>query len=275
MKLLQMLPDRPYPESVYRYIDFTKFSYVEDLLKYNSLYFAFPEQFSDKLDCKLYQIVVSSMDDMEEIMRNETDLRYPEKSDREKADILKDTLLMYPTPEDSFYKTRCENWNKVFKRGEGQERTSVLCLTERPNNSTMWKEYVSSGNGVCVQLSVQSLINFLTTSRISNWQDDETMHWFRNVQYIEGPVIFGVKDLVDAEPGQLGVTFLYTKHKYFSFEEEWRFIIAECINQKITFPEEIIEKVWFGPNTTKENITAVEEWNKQRKRMYEIDYSTI
>jgi hypothetical protein len=270
-----MLPDRPYPEYVYRYIDFKKPSYVEDLLRNNSLYFAFPSQFIDKLDCKLYQILVTSREDMAEILRDEIDYQHQDKSVQEKAQIIEKLILKYPLPDDPYYQTRCETLNKVFKRGEDQERVGVLCLTERPNNTIMWKEYVSSGNGVCVQLSVQSLISFLATNRISNWYDDETMHWFRNIEYIKDPITFYVKDFFNTDPGQLGVTTLYTKHKSFSFEEEWRFIIVNCINQKVTFPEEIIEKVWFGPKTTKENVALVEKWNKQRKRLFEIDYSTI
>jgi len=124
-------------------------------------------------------------------------------------------------------------------------------------------------------LNGPAIVGHLWETEISSSRQSPHLNWLRDVEYVPNPLEIPWAEYREAKPQDVGVTLLYTKLDDFSFEQEWRFTIFDCIKQSIGFPEEIVEEVFFGPNTTDGQKKRLVEWNNSRSLQYAINEAHI
>lgn len=139
----------------------------------------------------------------------------------------------------------------------------------------MWNTYIPNNKGVCIKLNGPAIIRHFSLTKISSSHIRADLSWLRNVNYVSKPLEISWADFVEADPLSAGTTLLYTKLDDFAFEQEWRFAIFDCIKQSIQFSENIVEEVFIAPETTIEQRTLIDEWNKLRKLKYKVTEANI
>jgi len=117
----------------------------------------------------------------------------------------------------------------------------VLCLSEDPTNSVMWGLYGSSNKGIVLKLDMSHELFQPNNLKLQSP--------FRPVKYSQRPVMKGV-----GGSGKDILNILFTKHKEWKFEKEWRsyrfFIDHLCASKNvkgtISLPPEAINTIYLG-----------------------------
>lgn len=276
MLFLKPKPDT-YPPYFYKYIPFEKKKFIEDILLHNRLYFSLPKEFkeNDAYDCRAYNFVVRSRADRSALIEEEIRVKHPNFSRLERRKMLRANMKKYQNADSAFYKDRMESMNRIFKDGSNVSRIAILCLTDSEKRPEMWNSYIPSNQGVCIRLNGPMIVKHLWNTEISSSHINPHLNWLRNVEYVLAPVEIPWAAFFKAEPLSAGTTQLYTKLDDFSFEQEWRFTIYECIEQSIPFPESIIEEVFVAPGTTAVQRKTIDEWNSSRNSPFKVSEAHI
>jgi len=253
------------PEHLYKYISFKKQSYIEDIIVHSRLYFSLPSQFreNDAFDTRAYNFVIKGTQDRRQWLKKEIAVNYPHLTRHQKKEMRHINLHEHKDTDSAFYQQRVNRLNQIFNDVDGQ-RICIFCVTDSSHRIEMWKQYIPNGEGICIKLNRNVILDALITSNISASVHSSHIFDLRRVEYVTLPREISVSKLMNSDSYLLGTTLLYTKLDSFSFEKEWRFIIPECINQSILFSPDMIEEIVLGPNTTKEQIKLIETWNARR-----------
>lgn len=259
-----------YPSHLYKFIDFDKESYIKDILLNNSLYFSLPQQFkeNDAFDCKSYNIEFQTKRDRLEWLKEVIENNFSKINKNVKRKVLKEMSQKYDDPKSEFYLKGAQKLNDAFKNGYDEQRICILCLTDSQSNE-MWSQYIPTRKGVCIKLNVKKIVQHLFSKSISNNRYSAHLNYLYPIQYIDEPINISFTEIKHIAPLKL-TNLLYYKLSCFATEREWRFIIYECINQSIKFPENIIEEVIFDDYTTGEQIKTIENWNKNHTLPFDI-----
>ena len=262
-----------HPRYFYKYIPFTKSSFIKDIIYKNTLYFSLPREFhgTDAYDCRAYKIEIKTKQDRLLCIKDGIKTSYPNLPREQRRKMIKQYMQKYGNPEDRFYTKRIERLNSLLTNGFNKERTCIFCVTDSSENIEMWKEYIPNGEGVCIKLDNNIIEEHLNSSPISASNFSPHLFFLRPIDYIDKILQISFRDFVEREPGSVGRTLLYTKFKKFAFEQEYRYIIHECINQRIQFPSEIIKEVTTGPNTSYEQMELLNLWNSSRQSPFIIN----
>ena len=260
------------PVYLFKYISFDKQKNIEDILILNQLYFSLPSEFSqnDVLDSRTYNIVIKSKEDRRQWIKAEINAKHSALPRFQRKKILRSKVHEHKDPNSLFYRQRIDNLNRIFKERVNKSRVCCFCVTDSPDRTDMWKQYIPSGQGVSIKLNIEIIVKQLATSVISNSNISPHLFYLQPVNYVSSPLEISFCDLLRAEPLSLGITLLYTKLSSFAFEQEWRFSIYDCIDQSIPFPPEFIEEVILGPNVTEAQIKLVEDWDNGRSISFKI-----
>jgi hypothetical protein len=266
INLPKVLPESylKYPQYFYKYIPFTKASYIEDILSGNLLYFSLPEEFheNDNYDCRCFNIVIESKLDRQQYINDEIKFDNPNLPQLQKN--------KYINP-DKKYTDKSKILNRLIKDGFNSYRTGIMCVTDSQESIKMWKEYIPNGEGVCIKLDGWIIYEHLCSIPVSACEITQNFCLLRRVDYVSKPLRISYHDFVVKDPGEVGVALLYTKLKKKEFEQEYRFMIHECINQSIKFPAEIVKEVIAGPNNTDEQMKLINSWNNTRISHFSIN----
>ena len=276
MEFLEPKPES-YPTYFYKYIPFTKQEYIKGILVKNRLYFSFSNEFKDNdaYDCRAFDFVVNTKKDREQLIKDDILERYPGMPRREKRDMLRTNMKKFRKPDHPYYSERMESMNRIFKEGTVRSRIGILCLTDSPDRIEMWNAYIPDNQGVSIKLNGPVIVNHLWSTEISSSHFNTHLNWLRNVEYIDEPLEIPWAEERRAEPLITGTTRLYTKLSDFSFEQEWRFTIYNCIEQSIEFPEVIVEEVFYAPNTNEAQKELLIKWNEGRSKPFIISPANI
>ncbi len=272
---------KPKPDSYlihfFKYIPFVKQKHIEDILLNNRLYFSFANEFKDNdaYDCRAFNFVIKTKEDREQLIKDDIKERYPGISRQKKRDMLRANMKEFSKPDHPYYTERMESMNRIFKEGAVRARIGILCLTDSPKRIEMWNAYIPDNKGVCIRLNGPAIVRHLFSTDISANHINPHLNWLKNVEYIDEPLEIPWAEERKTDPLNTEITRLYSKLNDFSFEQEWRFTIYECINQSIEFPEVIIEEVFYAPDTTDDQKKLLNRWNEGRTKPYVISPANI
>lgn len=149
-----------------------------------------------------------------------------------------------------------------------KNKIGICCLSAKGNKILMWSHYADKHNGICLKFDAKKLRNSLGLK--------------------EGKPTSILKVIYDEEYPkktddlQLKVKkFFSYKHKDWNYEEEYRLIRGEAINENISFSPEALIGVIFGCKTSievKDELTKiVHRLNKNRQvliKLYEAQMSS-
>jgi Protein of unknown function (DUF2971) len=260
------------PDYLYKYISFGKQKFIEDILKFSRLYFSLPNEFegTDALDSKTYNIVIKNKEDRRQCIKAEIDAKYSYLSRDQKREMLRVNVRDHKNPDSAFFKERINSLNRIFKESVNDRRVCIFCATNSPDRIEMWKHYIPDGQGVCIKLNIETIIEQLNSLQVSSSPISPHLILLHPVNYVSSPIDVSFSTLKNADQLEVGITLLYTKMSCFEFEQEWRLSIYDCINQSISFPQQFIEEVIVGPNTTNEQMKIITEWNDYRSNPFMI-----
>ena len=184
--------------------------------------------------------------------------------------MLRTNIRQYKDSDSPFFKERMASFNSRMKNTFERTSTCIFCVTDSGKNKEVWERYIPDGQGVCIKLAHSIIAKHLSSIQISSSHISSNLLCCRNVNYIDRPLKIPFNDYVNANPLKRRTTLLYTKLNDFEFEQEWRFVIHECINQSIKFPEDMVVKVILAPYVTDKQFQDIEDWNSQRNRPFTI-----
>lgn len=252
--------------NLFRYISFEKLSFIKDVIEDNTLYFAFPKEFrnNDAYDCRTYDITFNREIDCNQSIWDEINAKHPDQDMYERYKQYQLNVRAHPWFDNKFFMERINAFNRIIKDGLDESRLGILCLTPNYDNRRMWQDYCKSFDGVCISLNVDTIIQTLMSSEISSWHGDNNLNYLYRVNYVENSIKIPYLEYKNFDPYMLGIKKIYTKFKKFDYEEERRFIIPECINQKVRFPSDLINAVIIGIRASMTNRAYIESvWGRR------------
>lgn len=252
--------------NLFKYISFNKLDYIKDILENNTLYFAFPREFknNDAYDCKTYRITFYREVDCYEYVFDEIIEKNPHQSMFDSYRQYEINIRKHPWFDSKFYNERIEGVNRIFKNSPDEMNLGILCLTIDYKNNKLWYDYCDNFNGVCISLNVETIIHKLMNSPVSAWQEDSSLNYLHKIDYVKNAIEIPYADSKRMDPLEFGIKMVYTKFDKFEYEDERRFIIPQCISQKINFPSELINAVIIGVNASKENREYIFKLHEKR-----------
>ena len=216
-------------------------------------------------------IVIQNKEDRRQYVNDELKFKHPNISRLKRREFLKSQKNKCKNSDQKIFNDNIEILNRKIKEGFDKERTGILCVTDNSEKIGMWKEYIPNGEGVCIKLDGWIIIKHLHNIPISRSKIDSHLCFFRPVDYIDKPLQISYREFVICDPGKVGITLLYSKLKDKDFEQEYRFVIHECIDQSIQFPSEIVKEVIAGPNNTNDQMELLKLWTNSRSSRFIVN----
>lgn len=254
------------PKYCYRFYSSNRVNHLLEVLKENSLYFAFPSQFSsnDAFDCKSFHFTASTQKEYDIICKQYVEVNYSNKSIDEKRTLLARRINDYGGIHD-FTNNCAQSIANVYKRNWDVLRFAILCMSLNTTKK-MWKLYAQNSEGFCLKLNVHLITSFLNQISISKINNYSNYFMFKRVTYPKGFINIPYSDFDEKDPLELAYIMLFSKRrKEYSFEHEFRILIPECIHQKIVFPHNLIEEIKIGKNASDDQVKQIIETNKLRQ----------
>ena len=117
----------------------------------------------------------------------------------------------------------------------------IVCLSCDPLNYLMWSHYANSHSGFCIGFNVEKLLNSVKPCGVLP------------VNYTEEKPVFKIGD----DPLKYSQKYLGTKGRNWEYEQEFRFVKLDVINNSIQFDIKVIDEIYLGHKTTKKNEQEV------------------
>ncbi len=275
MEFLKSIPDNPdTPKYLYKFKSFEYLEHIKDILCKNKLYFSLPSEFKDNdlFDCKFFNIIIKTESDRKEWIESEIKAKHPEKNRSERRRILKLNMSKFKQSSMNFYKERQETLNKIIKNRYDRTNTRILCFSRTYENVEMWKKYIPNGEGVSIKFNTIKLYKYLIDTKTHNSSAVNSFVQLRPVEYFDEPLQFTLTEYRNAIASDSGTTFLYSKDKgKYCFENEWRFVMNECISANVFFPPDLIEEVILSNGINKSQTDLIHKWNSIRSKPFTIN----
>jgi hypothetical protein len=259
------------PETSYRYYPKGKIEYFYEFITKGILYFAFPNEFkaNDAYDCRTYSLITSKdiESDYKLLSSYWKQANYPNMPDDDKESLFNQRVVSYGGKNQFVIKT-IEDLNIDCKDTWDDNRFGILCLTQNRNRIEMWKDkkYGSNYKGCCVELYLSKMLSYLKSKQVSKAREHEVKTICNYVNYVELGPKYNIKEYFNCQGEML---FLKLKSKY-TYEDEIRIVIPECINQKIDFPIEVINKVIIGKYMIKADFKRIHNICKSNNIKLEV-----
>jgi hypothetical protein len=222
--LLQMTNELPL--KLYKYRDWTN-NFHKKCLTEPEVYFASSKEFNDPFDCSMpFKYKESDLSE-ENIFLKTIDVLKRKHSDwsidkihQEAFENQREGLIFDKNYIQFRSEERIKNFNKTF---------GILSLTKESNNVLMWSHYASSHTGFCIGY-------------------DTKMLWSQTQGRI-GPVMYDDKfpeyGLFD-KGLEKNMKYSSIKSSNWSYENEFRIIIAYKTGKIVTLKEDVITEIIFG-----------------------------
>lgn len=204
-------------------------SFVENIIKNSSLYFASVDDFNDPFDCKLsYRQSYSK----HEIKQFFIDLkkRHPDHPLR-----LKDMIKKYGKNQD-FIELQNQITNEMI------DEMSVLSLSSNHDNILMWSHYSKNHTGLVFEFTPKDINDI-----------NSCFYLLEKVDYVDSYTELSYTNKQHKE--EVPELFL-TKYKDWSYEEEYRAFGLDFKGEK-QFLKHELTGIIFGVKTTERNIQHI------------------
>ena len=145
---------------------------------------------------------------------------------------------------------------------EHYKKSSVLCLSTKPNSIPMFSYYADSHKGVAIEFQFSNSevpcgIEFKGGSNPVAWYGNKVM--FGTINYADKFPDLNFLRLCKI-PGQLARTLLFTKHHEWKHEEEFRIFRHKVSASTVTFPRRVVTRVILGCRCESEELNLVRAW---------------
>ena len=137
--------------------------------------------------------------------------------------------------------------------------TRVLCVSEIKDSILMWSHYAQNHTGVVFKLlCLDEINNTLLAAKKVNYVNEPPCYASLSdfVQYVTGQTdnIVPIETLVDK--------IIYTKYKDWSYEKEWRAILADYDRSGAFFTDfheetKVIDAIYLGCNISEKNMMDI------------------
>ncbi|MEY8758990.1 DUF2971 domain-containing protein [Chryseobacterium tongliaoense] len=231
------LDDIEFPEVLYKYRDWEN-PYNRRFIENKEIYLSSPDQFEDKLDCKIpirYDLMSEKQAyQFYERLVNESE---PNLSRRQKRDKIR---ALVKAKEYKSKKINAEHEKKYFQ--EYFKRIGILCLTAENKLERMWQKYANNHTGFCIGYNSRILF--------------ESLGGGGKVEYVESLPIIMPDPIMDRETQRYKQ--IYHKLKEWEFEKEYRtqkfwFDGVSLDKRQIEIPTKAFHHVILGKNITDNN----------------------
>lgn len=227
------------PKVLYKYRDWGN-KYHQMILKENTIFFAAPSSFEDKMDCNLLEVFPKNKEELYNLFLKESNNTNLNFSVSQHIDFAKywaeNSPLGNVVERDRIIAEYAEISDKTF---------GVLSVIANPNNNTMWEKYGDNHKGICIGFDSEKLFSIAggggpviyteTLPVIKYGEDDNMSHFIKNTYY---------------------------KKAKWSFEEEYRLhkrwkdqVSTE--NRNITLPSDAIVEVVLGKLISDHNRSEI------------------
>jgi hypothetical protein len=221
----------------------------------SEIYYAAPNSFNDPFDCNL-RLQTHGNDVAEWKTYFDSLLKAAPKSaksnlSRRIKDVIsqgKPGKLLEPTLEKTY--------------DEHYAKSSVFCLSKRPDSIPMFSYYADSHRGVAIEFKFS---NSEVPCGIAFRGGADPVGWY------DKKIMFGTIDYPNQFPdlnflrlrnisGGLARALLFTKHHEWRHEEEFRIFRHKVPASTVTFPRRLITRVILGCRCESEELHLIKRW---------------
>lgn len=234
---------------LYRYFPYSEVNRqnIENIFKYNQLYFPTPSTFNDPFDCRL------------KLDFNGTKIQWD--------NYLKGLVNKY-SPHLNRFKKR-EQLRKMKKKAKSlnfsnqvlrsmKDEIGVLCLSEINDNILMWSYYSSGHTGFCLRFDYSIHNQFFGQALKVNYAEKyPQINFFNNSK----------EERMRA--------MLLTKAKIWKYEQEWRIIAYEKGSGLYNFSKESLSGIIWGAEMNeadKDHLSSILSENHYNISLYQSEY---
>lgn len=225
--------------------------FTQSLIASSRLFYATPTSFNDPFDCNL-QLHTNDSTDADWIDHiNKLIAEHPDQC--KKLNVIKSQKRWKTDPKlsDIWLNTR----RKIY------EKSSVLCLSKRPDSIPMFSYYADDHHGIVVELEF-SEIEIPCGIACGDLSSPENIY--------EGKIIIGdivyLPNLPDLNyhrlrgTSQLVTSLMFTKFDGWGHEEEFRVFRNGIAASPVKFPAQMLKRIIFGLRTGPAEVDLVKHW---------------
>lgn len=226
--------------------------FTASIFEKQELWFSAPKEFNDPFDCNLRLHVNDSTDDewikyidlmIYQNPRSRTNLEAAKNGKLWKVNPSMTTGIGASTQELNYY------------------RSSVFCLSKKPDSIPMFSYYADSHRGVAVEFSFSNLnvpcgVNYLNSVISSGGTRSGVV--FNDVLYPDGYPELNYHRLYDTP--ELLNNIIFAKHHEWRHEQEYRIFRRAIPASTVNFETSLLTGVVFGCKSTAENVDLVKGW---------------
>lgn len=132
----------------------------------------------------------------------------------------------------------------------------VCCLTENLNNHALWENYACKHKGICIEYSLEDMLAQTDETKYALCQLFPVRYYKRIPRVSLEPLLEYQHEKMIGKPlsdiseyeQEVNKQLLYKREEY-RYEEEWRIVLPQGKENKISFP--LITAVYMGMNISK------------------------
>lgn len=242
-RTIRPVQDFDYPRTLYKYRNFVNPHHIS-ILKKQEIYFSFPSDFEDPLDCKVPTrvdlLTNTQIRKIYEHHSREMNPHFSRKQHKEHAIKWKEKGLL--KNKSRLRKLQAEQF------AEYNKRIGVFSITENYQSEEMWNKYSENFTGFCVGFEPRVLFDYLGGGGKVIYQKELPTIWPRPMHSFDDQIRLQV----------------FTKLEKWSFEEEYRTTIFSnkgllLSDRIIKIPKDSFREVIIGDGIS----TANEEYIRQ------------
>ncbi|MDK2826595.1 MAG: hypothetical protein PWQ44_1775 [Methanolobus sp.] len=234
---------------VFKYRQIDEEGHTFSILENQELYFNLPSEFNDPFDCMVDTVYEGDEGEWNSFL--EEGISNPENRDNFIKNMLENGIMKINSDHSNIKKLQISG--DIFSETDSYFR--VYCFTQEKDNILMWSHYANNHKGICLSF------RFYPGDDFNFFKLDSRMHPLYPVNY-QNDLPKQVNFLINYEPRDL-LSFLFTKHTNWKYENEHRLIIPTSdFNKGIyikNFDKKDLEGIIFGLRTP---IKHMEKINK-------------
>ncbi|BCX49779.1 TPR domain-containing protein [Haloferula helveola] len=224
------------------------------ILQKTEIWFAAPKDFNDPFDCNLRLHVNDSTDEEWVSYLSRMEEAYPEF--KEPLQVAKSKRLW--RQGDQFCNIGLKTWDETYNR------SSVFCLSKKPNSIPMFSYYADNHKGVAIEFEFSDMgVPCGIPYQEALLRDPRTSTGvvFKDVKYSRGFPELNYLRLYDkTESHELVNSIIFTKHHEWAHEDEYRIFRKGVPPSIVSINKSLVTRVIFGCRSTEPDVDLVKGW---------------
>lgn len=237
-------PTPPVPELLFKYRDIDNALHKETLTEL-TIFLPSAHKFNDPFDCRI-PLDYLLLETDEELRRNFARKLIMMHGDEEQKNNIEDLV------EKFMAKNHLSDKEELLQLEENDiiklNKHGIYSVSAIPNNLLLWSHYANSHMGVCIGFNAKKLYDICKFNSLGP------------VTYFDKyPNMSVLRDNEDIYYNQI-----YNKSLDWYYEKEFRYVKLNAADTKVEFTSDIIEEIYIGCMSSKENISIIEQLRKDK-----------